>query len=378
MKWSWKIGKIAGIDLYIHATFPLLLGWVALSHWSTNKSLDAMVSGVVFILALFACVLLHELGHALAARRFDIPTKDITLLPIGGLARLERMPEKPREELWITLAGPGVNVAIAAALLIWLVLTNGWLPLDQLGVGAGPFLERIMVANVYLAAFNLIPAFPMDGGRALRAFLATKMDYPKATKIATGLGQGLACLFGVIGLFTNPFLLFIALFVWIGAAQEASAVQMKSAFAGTPIRAAMLTDFHVLRPSDTLADAVNLILQGSQQDFPVVDQSGVVGILTRTDLLVALAKNRQDHAVAPIMRGDFVMAAPSEMLDVVFRRLAESGCQMLPVLDNGRLLGLVTMDNLGEYLLIQAALKENDPRARIPEYVKRQSAACRS
>ena len=288
------------------------------------------------------------------------------------------MPEKPREELWVTLAGPAVNVAIAAALYIWLTLTSGWVPLGQLAVGAGPFLERILVANVYLVVFNLIPAFPMDGGRVLRALLATRMEYLKATQIAAGLGQGLAFVFGFIGLFTSPFLLFIALFVWIGAAQEASAVQMKTAFAGTPIRAAMLTDFQVLKPSDTLADAVNLILQGSQQDFPVVEHSGVIGILTRADLLVALAKHRQDHAVAPIMRRDFVVAAPAEMLDVVFRRLAECECHTLPVLHDGRLLGLVTMDNLGEYLLIQAALKQNDPHATMPEVVPSHSTAWKS
>lgn len=378
MSWSWKVGKLAGIDLYVHATFLLLLGWVALSHWSASKSLDAMVSGIAFILALFACVLLHELGHALAARRFGIPTKDITLLPIGGLARLERMPEKPLEELWVTLAGPAVNVVIAGVLYVWLALTNGWVPLSQLAVGAGPFIERIMVANVYLVVFNLIPAFPMDGGRVLRALLATRMDYPKATQIAVGLGQGLAFIFGFIGLFTNPFLLFIAFFVWIGAAEEASAVQMKSAFAGTPIGSAMLTDFQVLRPSDTLADAVNMILQGSQHDFPVVDQSRVVGILSRADLLLALAKHRQDYAIAPIMRSDFVVAAPAEMLDVVFRRLAESECHTMPVLSDGQLLGLVTMDNLGEYLLIQAALKENDPHASMPQGMPRHSVGWKS
>ena len=227
MKWSWKIGKLAGIDLNIHVTFLLLLGWVALSHWSAGKTLDAVVSGVGFILALFACVILHELGHALAARRFGIATRDITLLPIGGVARLERMPEEPRQELWVALAGPAVNVVIAAAIYVWLTLTNGWVPLSQLSVASGPFLERIMVANVWLVVFNLIPAFPMDGGRVLRALLASRMEYLKATQIAAGLGQGLAFVFGFIGLFTNPFLLFIALFVWIGAAQEASAVQMK-------------------------------------------------------------------------------------------------------------------------------------------------------
>ncbi len=362
MKWTWRIGKLAGIDLNIHATFLLLLGWVALSHWTASKSLTAVVSGVGFILALFACVLLHELGHALAARRFGIATKDITLLPIGGLARLERMPEKPSEELWVALAGPAVNVVIAAALYIWLTLIEGPVALSEPGMASGTFLERILFANVWLVVFNLIPAFPMDGGRVLRALLATRMEHLKATQIAAGLGQGLAFMFGFIGLFTNPFLLLIALFVWIGAAREANAEQMKSAFADTPVSMAMLTDFKVLRPSDTLADAVKLILHGSQQDFPVVEQSAVIGVLTRADLFVALATHRQAHPVESIMRRDFMTADPSEMLDLVFRRLAECECHTLPVLQDGRLQGLLTMDNLGEYLLIQAAIKENDTR----------------
>src|SRR5579864_8706027 len=140
MKWSWKVGKLAGIDLHVHATFLLLLGWVALSKWSTGKGPDAAVSTLVFLLTLFACILLHEMGHALAARRFGILTKDITLLPIGGVARLERMPEKPREELWVALAGPAVTVGIAGALYLWLTLTNGWAPVSQLTVWTGPFL----------------------------------------------------------------------------------------------------------------------------------------------------------------------------------------------------------------------------------------------
>ena len=378
MRWSWKIGKLAGIDLHVHATFLLLLGWVALSQWSAGKALDAVASAIVFLLTLFACILLHELGHALVARRFGILTRDITLLPIGGLARLERMLDKPREELSVALAGPAVNVSIAGVLYLWLTLSDGWAPLSQLAIWTGPLLERVMVANVYLVAFNVIPAFPMDGGRILRALLATRMEYLKATKAAAGLGQVLALVFGFIGLFTNPVLLFIALFVWIGATQEASAAQMKFAFAGTPIRTAMLTDFRVLRPSDTLADAVNLILQGSQHDIPVVDQSQVVGILTRGDLLVALAKYRQDHAVAPIMRDDFVVAAPTEMLDVVFQRLADCECHTLPVLQDGRLLGLVTMDLLGEYLLIQAALRQNDPISRLTETSATHVAAWKS
>lgn len=359
MKWSWKIGKLAGIELRIHVTFLLLLGWVGATHWMAGRSAGAAWNGVAFILALFGCVLLHELGHSLAARQYGIPTRDITLLPIGGVARLERMPEKPSQELWVALAGPAVNVGISAALFAWLSVTHGWEPVSRLHVASGPFVERLLIANVWLALFNLIPAFPMDGGRVLRAVLASRMEYARATHIAAGIGQGLALVFGLIGLFGNPMLLFIALFVWIGASQEASATQMKAAMAGTPIRAAMLTDFRHLDGGDTLADAVRLILEGSQQDFPVLEGGRVAGILTRSDLLVALAAHGHDYPVAAAMRRDFLITDYTEMLEVAFQRLQECDCHTMPVIHEGRLAGLLTMDNLGEYLLIQAAISKN-------------------
>ncbi|MBI5083167.1 MAG: site-2 protease family protein [Acidobacteria bacterium] len=358
MKWSWKIGTLAGIELRMHVTFLLLLAWVGATHWMAGRSFDAVWSGVAFILALFGCVLLHELGHSLAARKYGIPTRDITLLPIGGVARLERMPEKPGQELWVALAGPAVNVAISAALFLWLSITQKWVPLGQMQVASGPFLERLLIANVWLVLFNLIPAFPMDGGRVLRALLASRMEYVRATQIAAGVGQGLALLFGLIGLFGNPMLLFIALFVWIGASSEASATQMKAALAGTPIQAAMLTDFRQLSSGDTRADAVRLGREGSQQDFPVVERGRVVGILTRSDLLLALAEHGQDHPVTSAMRRELLTTDYTEMLEIAFQRLQECGCHTMPVIHEGRLAGLLTMDNLGEYLLIQAAINK--------------------
>ncbi|NUM69016.1 site-2 protease family protein, partial [candidate division KSB1 bacterium] len=256
-------------------------------HWFQGNSLSMLVSGVGFILALFGCVLLHEFGHALTAKKYGIKTRDITLLPIGGVARLERMPDDPRQELWVALAGPAVNVVIAIALFLWLVVTNTFEPLGGLTVTSGSFLERLMIVNIWLVLFNMLPAFPMDGGRVLRALLATRKGYARATQIAAGIGQGMAFLFGFIGLFTNPFLLFIAFFVWIGAAQEASMVQMKTAVGGIPVKLAMLTNFQTLASHDTLNRAIELILAGSQQDFPVVDDGKVVGVLTRGDLLMA-------------------------------------------------------------------------------------------
>jgi Zn-dependent protease/CBS domain-containing protein len=362
MKWSWKVGQLAGIELRIHTTFLLLLGWVWASYWIAGKSMQATLAGVGFIVALFACVVLHEIGHAVVARKVGIQTRDITLLPIGGVARLERMPEDPREELWVVLAGPAVNVMIAAFLCGWLALTHGWTPFSQLSVAGGSFIERLLLANISLVVFNLIPAFPMDGGRVLRAVLASRMSYPKATQIAASTGQALALVFGFIGLFTNPMLLFIGLFVWIGASQEAGAVQTRSTLSGTPAQAAMLTDFDELQSGDTLADAVRLTLRGSQHDFPVLEEGRVTGILARTDLLVALAEYGQDHPVTAVMRREFLIAESTEMLEIVFQRLQECDCHTMPVVRDGRLVGLITMDNLGEYLLIEAALQKREPR----------------
>jgi len=359
MKWSWRVGQLAGIDLRIHATFVLLLGWVWASYWTAGKSMEAMPAGVGFIVALFACPVSHELGHAVAALKFGIRTRDITLLPIGGAARLERMPEEPKQELWVALAGPAVNVVIAAVLYCWLALTHGWAPFT-LSFAAGPFVERLLLANIWLALFNLIPAFPMDGGRALRALLASRMTYTQATQFAASVGQGLAFVFGFIGLFANPMFLFIGLFVWIGTSQEAGAVQMRSALSGTPAQAAMLTDFEGLQPGDTLADAVRLTLRGSQHDFPVLERRRVTGILTRTDLLVGLAEHGQDLPVTAVMRREFLVA---EMLEIALQRLQECDCHTMPVVHDGRLVGLLTMDNLGEYLLIEAAMQKRDPRS---------------
>jgi Zn-dependent protease/CBS domain-containing protein len=343
MTWSWKIGQPSGIDLRIHATFLLFLGWVWATYWIAGKSVSAMLAGAGFAAALFVCIALHELSHTVAARLLSVRVKDITLLPIGGVPLLERVPEDPRRELWVALAGPAANVAIAAVLYGWLVFSRG------------PFVERLFLANLALALFNLIPAFPLDGARVLRALLASRVAYASATRLAASAGQGLALAFGFIGLFTSPLLVFVGLILWIGANQEASAAQMRSALSSTPVRAAMLTEFDELWGGDTLADAVRLALHGSQHDFPVVEHGRVKGILTRNDLLVALAEHGQDYPLSAVMRREFMVADADEMLDLVFRRLRLCSCHTMPVLHDGRLVGLMTMENLGEYLLAEAA-----------------------
>ncbi len=366
MTWSWKLARIAGIDLYVHATFFMVVAWIALIYWNQSQRVQAVVEGVGFILALFACIVLHELGHALTARRYGIRTRDITLLPIGGVARLERMPDEPLQELWVALAGPAVNVVIALLLFVWLRASGLWESVDRLGVAIGGFAERIMVANAMLAGFNLLPAFPMDGGRALRALLATRMEYTRATQRAAMIGQGMAILFGFVGLQGNPMLIFIALFVWIGAGQETSMAQMKSSLAGIPVRRAMLTHFRTLSPDNTLGDAVDLLLTGSQQDFPVVRDGRVEGMLTRKDLIAALTRAGRSARVGDHIARTCATAEGSEMLETVLARLRGRDCHTVPIMERGRLIGLVTMDNVGEFLMIQAAERRSRPAVPAP------------
>ena len=356
MKWSLKLGRYAGIDVFMHFTFFLLLAWVALIHWQQGQSLIAAIAGVGFILAIFLCVVLHEYGHALMARRYGIKTRDIILLPIGGVARLEKMPANPIQELWVALAGPAVNVVIAIGLFLWLRFTASLEPLQSLTVTAGPFLERLLVVNIFMIVFNMIPAFPMDGGRVLRAILATRQEYGKATQTAATIGQGIAVLFGFLGLLYNPFLLFIALFVWIGAAQEARMTQLKSVIGGIPVQNAMVRDFKALDVNDSLGRAIEFTLTGSQKDFPVTSNGSLEGVLTQTDLLKALSRGSADSSIASVVRNDYVTVDYFDMLETAFEKLQDCECHTLPVTLDGKVVGLVTMDNLGEYMRIHSAM----------------------
>jgi len=357
MKWSWRIAKIAGIGIYVHATFLILVAWIALAFYAQGGSLLHALYGLLFICALFTTVVLHELGHALTARRFGIRTRDITLLPIGGLARLERMPEDPKQELLVALAGPAVNVVLALILSAVAIPLYGFASLAGADFVGGTFLANMVLVNLILAGFNLLPAFPMDGGRVLRALLAMRMDYVHATQRAATVGQAMALLFGVVGLLmADLILLFIALFVWMGAAQEASVAMMRSAMSGIPVSHAMVTEYHTLAPSDPLQQAIDYILAGFQQDFPVVEDGRVVGVLTQSDLLAALANRGQDTLVEEVMHRQFETAEPGEMLDNVFSRLQAGGCRSLPVVREGHLVGIMTMKNLGEFLTIRALL----------------------
>src|SRR5438128_8426731 len=299
MGWSLPIFRVAGIQLRIHVTFLLLIGWLAFGYYAEGGS-AAAAGRVLFVLLLFLCVVLHEFGHALAAKSFGINTPDITLLPIGGVARLERMPEEPKQELIIALAGPAVNVVIALGLMIAIDWHRA---ADSSVVEASALPAKLLAINVMLLLFNLLPAFPMDGGRVLRALLATRLTYARATQIAASIGQGCAFVFGFIGLLWNPFLIFIALFVYIGASQEAALAQMRDVSRRFPVSSAMVREFRSLPETATLQEAVDALLATSQHDFPVLDESGkVAGILTRHDLIAALRKNDPALHVGDVMR----------------------------------------------------------------------------
>jgi Zn-dependent protease/CBS domain-containing protein len=364
MAWSWRLGRVAGIPIFVHWTFLVLLGWLLIEGIARGQSPGQAAAGVGFVLALFGCVVLHELGHALTARRFGIPTADITLLPIGGLARLQRMPDRPGQELLVALAGPAVNVAIAAALWAAGVAVPAGLN-DTEHVVAFGFWPKLMIVNVVLAVFNLLPAFPMDGGRVLRAVLAMRMEYARATRLAASIGQFVAIGFALIGLSVgNPILLLIALFVWIGAEAEASMVEERLVLRGVPVRAAMLTDFQTLTPLDTLGHATDLMLAGTQHDFPVLDGDRPAGLLTRSDLLAGLSRGGREAPVAEFLRpGPEPVEADSALVAAV-ARLRESGIPCLPVVERGHTVGLLTLENIGEYLMVRTVLAEARPAAR--------------
>ena len=374
MAGSWKIGRIAGIDLYVHFTFVLLLGWVVFQEYAAHGNVAEAAGGLIFIIALFGIVVLHELGHALAARYYGIPTRDITLLPIGGVARLERMPDDPKQEFVVAVAGPMVNVVLAAGIYVILVLGQGLASMNQMLQAGGDLLSRLFAVNVTLVVFNMLPAFPMDGGRVLRALLAMRLNYVRATHVAANIGQAMAILFAIVGLFgipgvmpPNVLLIFIALFVWLGAAQEASIVQMRSVLSGIPVQKAMITNFRTLRPDDPLSAATEHLIAGFQQEFPVVEGDRLIGMLTHKELAEGLRQHGPDAPVAGFMKHQFPTADPREMLNAALARLQNGATQTVAVIHDDRLVGLITADNLAELLMVQEALA-NRPRKPQPQF----------
>lgn len=362
MKWSLRIATIAGTQVRIHASFLLLLMFVASQAVAAGQGAAGAREMVLLVCAMFFCVLLHEFGHVTAARRYGIKTPDITLWPIGGVARLERMPRKPSEELVVAICGPLVNVAIAV--IIGLVLGVSLADDEMNLVQPGHFFEKLMWWNALMVVFNLIPAFPMDGGRVLRALLTMVTgDYAKATRWAATLGQGIA-LFVVMLMLVNhsfqPTLLLIAFFVFYAAGQEASVVTQEEQVHDLHVSDAMMTDFRVLPPNASLGEAAELLLAGSQHDFPVLDaHGGILGIVTRKRLIGALAEHGREYPAQLIIEPCEGYLEPKIDLGIAMDHLRDSPCPALPVMDplTGKLVGLLTAENVGESLLVRAALK---------------------
>lgn len=358
MSWSLRLGRIAGIPVFVHWTFWLLIAFYLWSSYRIHEDPREALTGVAFVLALFGCVVLHELGHALAARRYGIGTKDITLLPIGGVARLERMPEKPSQELVVALAGPMVNVIIALILLPFVTASISIDYRTAEPIITRPFLVNLFATNIILVLFNLIPAFPMDGGRVLRALLAMTMDYARATRMAATIGQVVAILFALVGLtWGQPMLLLIALFVWLGAEGEASMVEEKALIGSLSTSAAMLTEYQTLPAGGTLADAARELLAGAQTDFPVDDGGRIVGVLSRAALMDGLARLGSDAPIREAMQpGIGSIEAGEPLLEAMSRLRAGGEGPCLQVTQRGSLIGLITLENISELLMIRAAL----------------------
>jgi Zn-dependent protease/CBS domain-containing protein len=361
LRWSWKLVTVAGIDVYVHGTFLLLIAFVAFSDLVAGQGVAAMVRGTLLVLAVFTTVVLHELGHALTARRFGLATRDITLLPIGGVARLEKMPDEPTQQLLVALAGPTVSLSIALVLFGVVRLLDGPVGIEYVRHASGPFLTQLMWINVSLAVFNLLPGYPMDGGRILRALLAMRMAPERATQIAARVGQGVAVIFGLVGLFVSPFLIVIALFVWLGAQAEHSVSTVKVALAGLSVRHGMITDFRTVSATDPLSRAVDLTLAGFQQDFPVMDGARLVGVLAYGDLLKGLAERGKDLPVQQAMRAELETASPSDGLDGAMTRMQQGGSRVLMVVENEKVVGLLTVGNIGELLALEAAGRQTGP-----------------
>jgi Zn-dependent protease len=336
--WTWNLGRIAGIPIRMHLTLLILLVWLASLYMMQGAGFGGTAMGLVLVLMIFAIIVVHELGHALVARHFGIATRDIMLLPVGGIASLEKMPEKPTQELAVAIVGPLINLGLAG--ILW--------PINN------RFVHEFAFINLALAVFNLIPAFPMDGGRVLRALLAMRMSHEKATNIAAGLGKAFAVLLGVFGLFYNPILLLIAFVVWSGASAERALEQLKSAITGVPVSAAMLRRVESITPEQPLEDAAAMLLRGGLNQLPVIDHGQPIGVITRSDVATALSHAGPNATVANAPQHSIVTVSPSDCLDLVLDKLRQVPDSVALVIDHGHPVGVLTAEHLAAYVALHS------------------------
>ncbi len=359
-----KIGNVKGIKIQIHWSFWIIVVWIMLSYYLQNHRVGDALLGGVFVLALFGCVTLHELGHALTALRYGIKTKSITLLPIGGLANLEKIPEKPKQEFIIAIAGPLVNIVIVFILFALLKGLDMYPTKEELQAflqsnrhfTVQMFLFNLMAANMILALFNFIPAFPMDGGRMLRALLAMKMDRVQATKIASSIGKTLAIVFIFLGFFYDFWLVFIGLFVYLGAGAEAIQEQNKAAFGKAKVKDAMMSEFPQFAESEPLANVVQHLLNTQDKEFLIFDINftQVKGVLTQSEILKGIQLYGQDIPVSQVMNKNIIILHEDDDLNQAYLKLLTAGLTAAPVVNNeGKVVGMIDSDNIKEFMIVQ-------------------------
>jgi Zn-dependent protease/CBS domain-containing protein len=377
---SIKLFRIRGIDLRMHITFPLILIWAGLQYGPlSGGGVRGAVFGVLVTLVLFVIVILHELGHSIAAQRYDVPVKQIVLLPIGGVAQMAHIPEQPIKEFVIAIAGPLVNFGLAIVFGIVALAAGFRIGLDRMpailsemrGFNAQAVFTYVFASNLFLGLFNLLPAFPMDGGRVLRALLAMRLPYRRATATAVSIGQGLAWVLGLWGFLGGGFfLILIAVFIYLGAGQEGQLVRLRSVLGGLTVRQAYSREPRALSPDSTLRDAVELTLNSFQADFPVCDGEQLVGILTHAKLVEALNTSRPEKLVREVMLTDFPTVELDDGLMSAQQRLLEGRFDALPVLEQGRFRGLITSRDVNEIYRLASSRED-----LLPERITAQEEA---
>lgn len=359
MKASLNLGSISGIKIIVHWTFFFLILWIVFDELKRGGTTQSILFNVAFVLAVFICVVLHELGHALMAKRFGVNTKKITLLPIGGMASLDKIPESPKQELMVVIAGPLVNVAIAILIYLFvpihelanISLTENLETFSELTLLN--FLLYLFIVNVGLVIFNIIPAFPMDGGRILRALLAMKIDRVRATQIASSIGQVFALAFLLIGLLYNPFLIFIALFIFLGAYGENQMVLHLSLLKGHTVEDAMMINITIFKPEDSIDIVVDKIISGTENNFVVVKDLTIVGLLYHKDII---DNSNKDIFVKDMMDTNFKRLDVNDDLKEVYTLIQSKRKSFFPVVENEKLVGAIDNINLNEYILLQSKL----------------------
>jgi Zn-dependent protease/predicted transcriptional regulator len=361
MRWSLSMGKILGIRVKVHWTFFLLIAWVVIVEYSRGSNIETILLTTVYVLSIFACVVFHEMGHALMARRFDIPTRKITLLPIGGVASLQRIPENPRQELLVALAGPIVNVVIAAVIYPFLGPLQNYIPQEGEAqalatITTDNFWFALFGINIILVLFNLIPAFPMDGGRMLRAGLAMRMNRLKATHIASSIGQVLAVVFFFAGLFLNPFLLLIGVFVFFGARGENYMVQQYEVLKDHYVREAMTTDLQTFNSNTELKKLTEHMLSSCDDTFLVVDEGETKGWVTRDQIIREFKEDHENRKLMDILKDQHTSISPDEKLSKVMEMMQNTKQTVFPVMKDGKLKGILNSAGLQRFMAIQSAL----------------------